>query len=62
MDQILDFIKSLVPYLPTLIAVYAVIKLLSSGMSLATKVLSTLITLALCYWAVSYLLSIFAVV
>ena len=59
-NDILNFIKSLVPYLPTLLAIYAVAKLLSSGMSIFTKVLSTLITLALCYWAVSYLLAFFA--
>lgn len=47
----LDFIKSLIPYIPTLIVLYAVIKLLSSGLSVVAKVISTLLLCVIAYYA-----------
>lgn len=58
-QNILDFFKSLIPYIPTLFVAYAVIKLLSSGLSLVAKAISTLALIALCYWAVMYLMAMF---
>ena len=54
----LDFIKSVIPFIPMLIVAYAVIKLLSSGLSVIAKVISTLLLLALTYWAVMYLIQL----
>lgn len=55
MNNFINFIKSIVPYLPSLVVIYAIVKLLSSGLSLAAKVISTLIMIAACYWAICYL-------
>lgn len=57
--NLLDFFKSLVPYIPALFVAYAVIKLLSSGLSVIAKAISTLALIALCYWAVMYLMTMF---
>lgn len=54
-----QFFKSLIPYVPTLFIAYAVIKLLTSGLSLVTKAISTLALILLCYWAVNYLTIMF---
>ena len=54
----LDFIKSVIPFIPMRIVAYAVIKLLSSGLSVIAKVISTLLLLALTYWAVMYLIQL----
>lgn len=56
-ESFINFIKSIIPYLPTLVVIYAIVKLLSSGLSVVAKVISTLVMLALCYWAVMYLAS-----
>ena len=55
----LNFIKSIIPYIPALFVAYAVIKLLTSGLSVVAKAISTLALIALCYWAVCYLLTLF---
>lgn len=47
----INFIKSLIPYIPTLIVIYAVIKLFSSGLNVIAKVISTLLLCALAYYA-----------
>lgn len=58
MENFINFIKSIIPYLPTLVVIYAIVKLLSSGLSVVAKVISTLVMIALCYWAVMYLMTI----
>lgn len=59
MISIVNFLKSVIPYLPTLVVVYAVVKLLSSGLSVVAKAISTIALCAMGYWAFMYLVSIF---
>lgn len=58
MNSILNFISSVIPYLPALIVLYAVIKLLSSGLNVVAKVISTLVLCAIAYYAFMYLTSV----
>lgn len=59
MISIVNFLRSVIPYLPTLVVVYAVVKLLSSGLSVVAKAISTIALCAMGYWAFMYLISIF---
>lgn len=54
----LEFIKGLVPYLPTMLAVYLIIKFISSSLSLVTKILSILVTCTIAYWLFSVLVGV----
>lgn len=60
LNALLIFLKSLIPYLPALVVLCLIIKLFSSGLSMITKVISSLFMIGLCYWAVTYLLGMFA--
>ena len=60
LNTITEFIKTFIPLIPTIFVAYAVIKLLSSGLSLVAKMISTFALVAMCIWAVNYLMLIMA--
>lgn len=60
MDSILNLFKQLIPYLPTLIVIYAVVKLFSSGLNMVAKLISTVILCVLAYYAFIYLSGLIA--
>lgn len=55
MSNFISMIKSIVPYLPTLVIIYAIVKLLSSGLGLVSKVLSVIILVVVAYLSIVYL-------
>lgn len=59
LQNIEQLFKSIIPFVPTLIVVYAILKLMTSGLSLVTKAISTLALILLCYWAINYLTIMF---
>lgn len=59
LQNIEQLFKSIIPFVPTLIVVYAILKLMTSGLSLVTKAISTLALILLCYWAINYLAIMF---
>ena len=59
--NIMEFVQSLIPLLPTLVIAYCLIIILSSGLNLASKVISVLLMIGVTYLIWTYLAPYFGV-
>ena len=59
--NVMEFVQSLVPLLPTLVIVYCLIKILSSGLNLISKVISALLMVGVTYLVWVYVAPYFGV-
>lgn len=59
--NVMEILQSLVPLLPTLVIAYCLIKILSSGLNLISKVISTLLMIGVTYLVWTYVAPYFGV-
>ena len=59
--NVFEFVQSLVPLLPTLVIAYCLIKILSSGLNLVSKVISVLLVVGTAYLLWTYIAPYFGV-
>lgn len=59
--NVMEILQSLVPLLPTLVIAYCLIKILSSGLNLISKVISALLMIGVTYLVWTYVAPYFGV-